>query len=337
MSDGDSCRLAYYQGEPEVLNEIRGMWDEIFDDPEEFTDYYFDEVCSKNRILLAYVGGHLAGMVHLNPYDISVYGKKSRCYYVVGVSVRPEYRGRGVMRQMMKRAIADMKAEGCLFTFLMPEREEYYESLGFEKIYHTLELDIDISELEEEDVVPDDLSGEEGYYMKNIHEMQNEDEHYLSVLATEINQVLSKRYQVFAHRTASYLESMCKEHICQNGGVIAVYEDGMRMEDGQVEERLAGLFAYDVFDDTMYVERFESFDEHVRYVFDAVLRLAERAFCRRLVLTMSEKHFCDDIANILGVSARMNEGRGIMALPLQGDKQEQFARLKENCFFDEIV
>lgn len=337
MSDGDSCRLAYYQGEPDVLNEIRGMWDEIFDDPEEFTDYYFDEVCSKNRILLAYVGDHLAGMVHLNPYDISVYGKKNRCYYVVGVSVRPEYRGRGVMRQMMKRAIADMKAEGCLFTFLMPEREEYYESLGFEKIYHTLELDIDISELEEEDVVPDDLSGEEGYYMKNIHEMQSEDEHYLSVLATEINQVLSKRYQVFAHRTSSYLESMCKEHICQNGGVIAVYEDGMRMEDGQVEERLAGLFAYDVFDDTMYVERFESFDEHVRYVFDAVLRLAERAFCRRLVLTMSEKHFCDDIANILGVSARMNEGRGIMALPLQGDKQEQFARLKEHCFFDEIV
>lgn len=337
MSDGDSCRLTYYQGEPEVLEEIRGMWDEIFDDPEAFSDYYFQEICSKNRILLAYVGDALAGMLHLNPYDILVYGEKKRCYYVVGVSVRPEFRGRGVMRRMMKRAIADMKAEGCPFTFLMPEREEYYESLGFEKIYHTLELDIDISELEEEDVVPDDLSGEEGYYWKQLVEMQRENAQYLPVLAAEINAVLAKRYQIYAYRTASYLESMCMEHTCQNGGVIAVYEDGMRMENGQVGERLAGLFSYDIFDDTMYVDRFESFDEHVRYVLDAVLRLAEKAFCRRLVLTMSEKHFCDDIANMLGIAARMNEGRGIMALPLAGDRQEELERLRDHCFFDEIV
>ena len=36
MSDGDSCRLKYFEGEPEVLAEVRQMWDEIFDDPEEF-------------------------------------------------------------------------------------------------------------------------------------------------------------------------------------------------------------------------------------------------------------------------------------------------------------
>ena len=313
------------------------MWDEIFDDPEGFEDYYFKEVCTQNRILLAYVGDIIAGMVHLNPYEVTMYGKKTKCYYIVGVAVRPEFRGRGIMRQMLRRAITDMRCEGCIFTFLMPEREEYYENLGFEKIYHTLELDIDIEELEEEDFVPDDLSGEEGYYMKNIYDMQEEDKHFLSVLATEINEALSKRHDVFSYRTASYLESMCEEHRCQNGGVIAVYEDGMHMEDGQVEERLAGLFAYDIYDDTMYVERFESYDEHVRYVFDAVLRLAEHAFCRRLVLTMSEKHFCDDIANILGVSARMNDGCGIMALPLIEDKEQMLEQLRDHCFFDEIV
>ena len=30
MSDGDSCRLKYFEGEPEVLAEVRQMWDEIF-------------------------------------------------------------------------------------------------------------------------------------------------------------------------------------------------------------------------------------------------------------------------------------------------------------------
>ena len=54
MSDGDSCRLKYFEGEPEVLAEVRQMWDEIFDDAEEFADYYFTEICKQNKILLAY-------------------------------------------------------------------------------------------------------------------------------------------------------------------------------------------------------------------------------------------------------------------------------------------
>ena len=48
------------------------------------------------------------------------------------------------------------------------------------------------------------------------------------------------------------------EHRCQNGDVVAVYEDGMHMDDGQVEERLAGMFLMISMYDTMYVERFES-------------------------------------------------------------------------------
>ena len=39
MSDGDSCTLKYFQGEPKELIAIRQMWDEIFDDPEAFADY----------------------------------------------------------------------------------------------------------------------------------------------------------------------------------------------------------------------------------------------------------------------------------------------------------
>ena len=96
------------------------------------------------------------------------------------------------------------------------------------------------------------------------------------------------------------------------------------------------MFSYDIYDDTMYVERFESFDEHVRYVLDAAVRLAEQAFCRRLVVTMSERHFCDDIANMLGVSVRMNEGHGFMAISLQEDAA-LMSILHEASFFDEIV
>lgn len=338
MSDADSChncRITYYNKEKNILKQIRQMWDLIFDDPEEFADYYFEHVCAANRILLAYVGDEMVGMLHLNPYDICIGGKKSRCYYIVGVGVLQEYRRQGIMRKMMNQALADMKKEGCPFTFLMPKIEEYYQGFGFEKVYDTLELDIDISELEE--MVPDDLSGEEGYYLKHLSRMEEESEHALAVLATQVNDALSKRYDVYAHRTASYLDAMEMEHRCQNGGVIAVYEDGKRLEDGMIEERLAGLFSYDVYDDTMYVERFESYDEHVRYVLDAAVRLAKASYCRRLVVTLAKKHFCDDIANVIGTSARMNDGHGIMAIGLNENHTTIMENLKERCFFDEIV
>lgn len=337
MSDGDSCGLSYYEGDQDTLGKIRKLWDEIFDDRDEFADFYFEQVCAENRILMAKIKDELVGMIHLNPYNVLLDGKKCRCYYIVGVAVKPEYRRQGIMRNMLSRVIEDMKVEGCPFTFLMPEREEYYESFGFEKIYNTLELDIDISMLEDEDVVPDDLSGEEGFYWKKLTDMFEEERYSLAVLATEINEALEKRYEVFSYRTATYLHHMRAEHICQNGGVVAVYEDGMRLEDGQVEERLAGLFSYDVYDDTMYVERFESYDENVRYVLDAALRVAEAAYCSRLVVTMAEKHFCDDIANMLGIAARMNDGNGIMALPLVEDADAMMQKLKNVSFFDEIV
>lgn len=336
MSDGDSCRLTYFQGEPEVLLQIRQFWDAVFDDREAFADYYFSNICDHNRILLAYKGELLVGMLHLNPYEMQMGNVRETCDYIVGVAVKPEHRRQGIMRSLLHRALADMQREGRKFTFLMPELEEYYEGFGFEKVFRTLELDIDIEELEEAAVVPDDLSGEAGYYIKNLKEMCEEQPDTLKLLAQEVNEALAKRYQIFAYRTPEYLKQMCLEHQCQNGDVVAVYEDGMRMEDGQVEERLAGLFSYDIYDDTMYVERFESFDEHVRYVLDAAVRLAEELFCRRLVVTMSECHFCDDIVNMLGVSVRMNEGHGIMAFALQ-DKEKWMPMLHENSFFDEIV
>lgn len=337
MSDGDSCGLSYFDGDRDTLDDIRSLWEACFDDRDDFVDFYFKEVCCENLILLAHRGKALVGMVHLNPYDVVLDGRKCRCYYIVGVAVKSEYRRRGIMRAMLTKAIQDMREEGCPFTFLMPEREEYYEDFGFRKIYNTLELDIDVSMLEEEDTVPDDLSGEEGFYWKRLTDMLKEESHSLSVLATEINAALEKKYRVFSYRTATYLHRMREEHICQNGGVIAVYEDGMRMEDGQAEERLAGLFSYDIYDDTMYVERFESYDENVRYVLDAALRVAETAYCRRLVITMSQAHFCDDIANMLGIATRMNDGRGIMALPLQEDADVMFQKLENVSFFDEIV
>ena len=119
MSDGDSCTLKYFQGEPKELAAIRQMWDEIFDDPEAFADFYFEEKCKNNRILLAYKKEEAVGMIHLNPYMIEIDGTSALCYYIVGVGVKPEHREQGIMHAMMQRVLADLKEEGCIWNILV--------------------------------------------------------------------------------------------------------------------------------------------------------------------------------------------------------------------------
>ena len=85
------------------LEALRQLWDEAFDDPDEFAEYYFENVCSDNKVLSAYIEGELVGMVHLNPYNMLVEGQEKKSYYIVGVAVKLSKREKGIMKAMMKR------------------------------------------------------------------------------------------------------------------------------------------------------------------------------------------------------------------------------------------
>ena len=67
-------------------------------------------------------------------------------------------------------------------------------------MFQTLELDIDITELEDADVVPDDLSGEEGYYTRSIERIREDDPDLLLCLADEVNTALGVKYKVYSER-----------------------------------------------------------------------------------------------------------------------------------------
>ena len=145
---------------------VKSMWSEIFfEDSDRFTDYYFAEKMSNNKGYGVKVNGELVSMMFLTPYPVWIKtggADEPACaagqnpenvpaqdpenvesgdfvqvtlYYIVGVGTKKEYRHRGYMDRMLKRALRDICEEGHPFTFLMPADPAIYEPYQFRYIY----------------------------------------------------------------------------------------------------------------------------------------------------------------------------------------------------------
>lgn len=310
------------------MEKYRVLWDEIFEDPEEFTDYYFAHVCKTNRLLGAYDNGRLIGMVHANPYRVkdSVKNYVYNSYYIVGVAVRPEYRNQGYMRSMMCRMMDALKEEGCPFVFLMPKRQEYYRSLGFISIYDTKVLSCQLQE----------NTNSKACANRNGLLFNDMDVKTWQALKKHSNTAIAKQFRFFSERTSDYFTAMQEEHTCQNGNAVLVCA-GLIM---------VGAFAYAVYDSTFYVERMEVYcEEKIHIMLDEFFALAQKKSCITMELTVPGRYvdklkagICQKteirLANTDNAICE-NDGHGIMACALQDDFSVK--DMKNISFFNEIV
>ena len=87
----------------------RALYEEVFlEDSEAFVDYYYTEKTKDNVIYGAEEDGRFQAMLHLNPYVLSVNGSERKAHYIVAVATRREYRRRGYMAALIRRALRDM-------------------------------------------------------------------------------------------------------------------------------------------------------------------------------------------------------------------------------------
>ncbi len=115
-------------------NQTRKLYEEAFDDPKDFVDYYYTEKCSDNRIFVSLEDGEVVSMLHLNPYYINLGDKAVKTYYVVAVATTANRRHEGQMTRVFSKAFEAIKDENIPFVFLLPVDEAIYSWMGFEKI-----------------------------------------------------------------------------------------------------------------------------------------------------------------------------------------------------------
>ncbi len=100
-----------------------------FPDEEEFKRYR--RLRQGTRVFAAFAGEErlaCAGALYLNK---NVRGKIYPAMGVYGVAVEPSARRKGLGRNLLTRLLAELRAEGSVFSDLYPFRESFYERLGY--------------------------------------------------------------------------------------------------------------------------------------------------------------------------------------------------------------
>ena len=98
-----------------VENICRKLWMDNFSDTPGYINYYFNNRWHKSITFLS----DNVSMLHLNPYHIKINRKETTLYYIVGVCTFKEYRKRGYMDTMLKKALVFMYNKKLPFTYLM--------------------------------------------------------------------------------------------------------------------------------------------------------------------------------------------------------------------------
>lgn len=192
-------------------NVTRPLYEEVFsEDSPGFVDYYYEEKTKDNQIYVIEDGGKVCSMLHLNPYQVSVNGSKKDVNYIVAVATRKEYRKRGYMASLLKRALRDMYQAGETFTFLMPASEQIYLPFDFRTVYRQEKRYY----REGESVSGEDI------------EVRPAEESDCEALAECANAYLSRHFQVYTSRDKAYYQRLLKEYASDGGGLMLDLRDG---------------------------------------------------------------------------------------------------------------
>ena len=219
--------------------ELKKLWKTAFHDEDAYIEYYFRTVAAGNLIFAAWEDGHVVSMVHLNPYTLICSGKTFRCHYIVGVATEPEYRRRGIMKRLLAAALAELKERNEGFTYLMPAKEIYYQSMGFQRLEpgYIFAWEDYLARYGDElsSAMEENGPQYEKWQICNLHMIGSEQ-------WEDYNRRLSKVYDLFARRDAAYMADLQEACRSLSGDVYIVTEGGrilatmgIMYEDGRPE------------------------------------------------------------------------------------------------------
>ena len=272
----------------EIMDTCKKLWKNNFDDSEKYVKYYFDDRWKESTTFLC----DDKSMLHLNPYDMKLFGEKKRIFYIVGVCTDKEYRHNGYMDFVLKTVFEKLYNENAPFVYLMPASEKIYTPYGFRGMYNVTSF----KALEKETGSRVYNDGKHSYDIKEFEDLSKREKIELSKYAS-MN--LEREFECFVDRDSSYFENKNKEMKACDGSVLilmrneeirgyAMYlcEDEPEVVEMVVDKEYTDIFVEKLFEYAAYRAENEVMD--MKIIFDESYFIKEQN--RSFAFFISEKN-----------------------------------------------
>lgn len=117
---------------------LRSLWKLCFNDTDEFIDFYFKELYKSQETLTVTSDGVLIASLQMIPYQIKLGEHIFDASYISGAMTHPDYRGKGLMAQLLHVSFEEMRKKDIPLSFLIPQEEwlfGFYQKFGYFKAF----------------------------------------------------------------------------------------------------------------------------------------------------------------------------------------------------------
>lgn len=137
----NSNQFNYYTFDNNIKTELlSSLWRDTFGDDEWYINLIFKNIYSHSISPLLIKNDEsekplegIAGMVGID-YYLGSRSNETKGAYLCGVATRPEFRGKGIMGNMLREELTDLTEKDYRFSFLIPADKglrDYYSRFGF--------------------------------------------------------------------------------------------------------------------------------------------------------------------------------------------------------------
>ena len=103
-----------------MREKVKKLWKLCFNDNDECVDMYFNLRYNSEVNVAIESGDEVIAALQMLPYPITFHGNSVPTAYISGACTHPDYRSRGVMRELLSQAFGRMYRNNITFTTLIP-------------------------------------------------------------------------------------------------------------------------------------------------------------------------------------------------------------------------
>ena len=118
-------------GKNDDILQLKKIWSDIFKDSDEFINWFFENRFMADLCYVCEENGEIVSCLHGYPITLNVKGTSVKAISVSGVATLPEFRGKGIMKKLLKEYLLKVKEMGYPLAVLTAENPEIYKSMGF--------------------------------------------------------------------------------------------------------------------------------------------------------------------------------------------------------------